>query len=63
MRRLFYRLVLPPFETLEEARVTILEEIEQDPSLKDYIDPMIDDICKEVKDQKDRAKRPPSPGS
>ena len=49
MRRLFYRLVLPPFETLEEARGTILEEIEQDPSLKDYIDPLIDDICQEVK--------------
>ena len=49
MQRLFYKLDLPPFESIEGARVTILEEIEQDPSLKDYIDPMIDDICQEVK--------------
>ena len=49
MKRLFIKLDLPPFESIEGARETILEEIEQDPSLKDYIDPMIDDICQDIK--------------
>ena len=52
MQRLFYKLALPPFKTVDEARVTLLEEIEQDPSFKDYIDPMIDEIiCQEVIDE------------
>ena len=44
LQRLFYILVLPPFESVEEARATIKGEIEQDPSLKDHIDPLIDRI-------------------
>ena len=48
LERLFYILVLPPFESIEGARATIKEEIEQDPSLKDYLDPLIDRIERDV---------------
>ena len=48
LERLFYILVLPPFESIEGARATIKEEIEQDPSLKDFLDPLIDRIERDV---------------
>ena len=49
MQRLFDKLALPPFETVEQARLVIKEYVQQDPSRRDYIDALIDHICKEVK--------------
>ena len=48
MERVFYRLVLPRFESVREAREILLKEIKEDPDIEEAIGELIDDTEREV---------------